>query len=377
MTSHQEGALQPAADEALARRDEALGALDAGDLQAALSLIEQGLGLLRAAGLDGGLDEAALLIALAEIDECAGNLGSARSAAEAALVIVDGAITDGAIGDDADDDAGTTLLWCQAQELMASLEQLSGEYPAAMNRLDAALTRAAAAFGESSLAVVSAANSLGMARKAAGELDGAEAAYRRAEAALRGLVDPDPLIEAGLLHNRGGLAHARGDAAAGIPQAERGAALRTSLLGADHPDVARDLNALGALYQLGGRLDEAGRAYEQALAVFGHSYGPDHFEVAMTCANLAALQAELGRYEEAEALGRRSMRILADILGPQDAEVGLTLLNLATAVAGQGRSAEALALARQSVRILAARLPAGHPHLEAASQVLASYAESA
>jgi tetratricopeptide (TPR) repeat protein len=369
MTSHQDGALQPTADEALARRDEALGALDAGDLQAALSLIEQGIGILRAAGLGGGLDEAALLIALAEIDECAGNLGSARSAAEAAVAIVDGAIPA--------DDADTVLLWCQAQELMASLEQLSGEYGSAMNRLDAALARAGAVFGESSLAVVSAANSLGMARKAAGELDAAEAAYQRAETALRGLVDPDPLIEAGLLHNRGGLAHARGDAAAGIPPAERGAALRTSLLGADHPDVARDLNALGALYQLGGRLDEAGRAYGQALAVFEHCYGPDHFEVAMTCANLAALQAELGHYEEAEALGRRSLRIFEDILGPHDAEVGLTLLNLATAVAGQGRPDEALALARQSVRILAARLPAGHPHLEAASQVLASYAEPA
>jgi hypothetical protein len=39
----------------------------------------------------------------------------------------------------------------------------------------------------------------------------------------------------------------------GIPLAERGAGLRAEVLGPAHPDVARDLNALGALYQFAGR----------------------------------------------------------------------------------------------------------------------------
>ena len=66
--------------------------------------------------------------------------------------------------------------------------------------------------------MVSAANALGVVYKYASDLDAAEAAYRRAVAAARGLADPDPLLEAGLLHNLGGLAHSRGDAAAGIPR---------------------------------------------------------------------------------------------------------------------------------------------------------------
>ncbi len=77
--------------------------------------------------------------------------------------------------------------------------------------------------------------------------------------ALDGLPDPDPLTRAGLLHNLGGLAHARGDAAAGIPLAEQGLALRVAALGEEHPDVGRDLNALGALYHLAGRYRDAGR----------------------------------------------------------------------------------------------------------------------
>ena len=135
-------------------------------------------------------------------------------------------------------------------------------------------------------------------------------------------------------------------------------ALRTEGLGAGHPDVARDLNALGALYHLAGRFDDAARAYGRALAVFEDRYGPDHFEVAMTCANLAVLAGDQGRGQEAESLGRRSLRILEAILGPEDAEVGLTLLNLAEAVAEQGRQAEAAGMATRAAAILEARLPA-------------------
>ena len=158
--------------------------------------------------------------------------------------------------------------------------------------------------------MVSAANALGMVYKYAADFDAAETAYRRATDAVAGMADPDPLLEAGLLHNLGGLAHSRGDAATGIPLAERGAALRADVLGADHPDVARDLNALGALYHLAGRYDDAARAYDRALMVFEDSYGPDHFEVAMTCANLAVLHGDQGEYARAESVGRRSLEIL-------------------------------------------------------------------
>jgi tetratricopeptide (TPR) repeat protein len=356
-------AVPDAADEALALRDQALAVLDGGDPRAALAIAREGLAALDAAGLGSGADAAALLVGLAEIEESSGRFSDAAVTIAAATAILEDVVPEG--GDD-----DSLMLWCQAQERRAGLERQAGEFDAAAARLGAVLDRASPALGEASMAVVSAANALGVVYKYAADFDAAEAAYQRAMTAVDGWPDPDPLILAGLLHNLGGLAHSRGDFTGGIPPAERGVALRIEGLGADHPDVARDLNALGALYHLAGRLDDAAQAYRRALAVFEDRYGPDHFEVAMTCANLAVLASDQGHGQEAEALGRRSLRILEAVLGPQDAEVGLTLLNLAAAVASQDRRAEAAALTARAAAILTARLPRDHPHVVAASEAL-------
>jgi tetratricopeptide (TPR) repeat protein len=348
---------------ALVLRDEALAALDGGDPRAALASAREALAAIETAGPHGGPDEAAVLIALAEIEEALDRFDDAQRTIASAIAILSGEVLD---------DGDTVLLWCQAQQRRAGLERLAGDFGAAEARLTAVLDRAAAAFGEASPAVLLAANALGVVYKYASDFDAAEAAYRRAVAAAEGLADPDPLIQAGLLHNLGGLAHSRGDAAAGIPLAEQGLRLRAAALGDSHPDVARDLNALGALYHLAGRYHDAADACQRALAAFEDCYGPDHFEVAMTCANLAAVRGDQRQFAAAEALGRRSLRILQAVLGPDDAEVGLTLLNLGAAVAGQGRHAEAAALTARGEVILAARLPRDHPHVLAARQALGS-----
>jgi tetratricopeptide (TPR) repeat protein len=380
-------AIQRAADEALTLRDQALAALDGGDPEAALAIAGQGLALLDAAGLRDGADAAAVLITLAEIEECLDRFGDAAATVSAAIAILatvvpedlvpqnDVAENDAPEVDVPQGDADSLLLWCQAQERLAGLERLEGQFDAAAGRLAAVLDRASRAFGEESLAVVSAANALGVVYKYAADFDAAEVAYRRALAAALSTADLDPLIMAGLLHNLGGLAHSRGDFADGIPIAERGVKLRSDGLGSDHPDVARDLNALGALYHLAGRFDDAAQAYGRALAVFEECYGSAHFEVAMTCANLAVLHGDQGNGEEAESLGRRSLRILEAVLGPQDAEVGLTLLNLAAAVAAQGRQAEATALTTRAAAVLTARLPGDHPHVLAANQALERFGQ--
>jgi len=348
------------AGSALNLRDQALAALDAGDPRVAATLADQGVTLLSAANLLGGPDEAALLIAGAEIEEALDRFAAARTSIARAVALLGGETGPGA------QDGDCLLLWCQAQERLAGLERLGGNYGGAAARLTMVLDAASEAFGESSPAVVSAANALGVVYKFAADFGAAEAAYHRALAAAGGMACADALTQAGLLHNLGGLAHSRGDAEAGIPLAERGLRLRAGALGTGHPDVARDNNALGALYHLAGRYRDADIAYRQALAVFESSYGPDHFEVAMTCANLAVLCADQERFAAAESLGRRAVRIFEAVLGSGDTEAGLTVLNLATAVAGLGRRAEAARLATRAEATLAARLPVGHPNLAVA-----------
>src|SRR5580658_1485488 len=88
-----------AADSAIGLRDEALAALDGGDAAAAHDLVSQGLAVLAAGGLSGA-DEAALLLAGAEIEEALGQFEAAHAqAARAADLLAD----DCPVGEDADD----------------------------------------------------------------------------------------------------------------------------------------------------------------------------------------------------------------------------------------------------------------------------------
>lgn len=340
---------------ALARRDQALAELDGGDAGRARAIASQALVLLETGGQGASSDAAALLVALAETDECLGRFDLARVAAGRAAAIL------AAAPDPAD--LGACWLWCQAEERLAGLDRVGGDLDGAAARLADLIDRAVRMLGPVSEAVVSAENALGVVHKYAGHFDDAAAAYGRALCALQESGRRDPLAEAGLYHNLGGLACSQGNPDAGILHAERGLALRIEAVGHDHPDTGRDLNALGALFHQAGRLDEARVAYRKALVIFEPAYGPDHFEVAMTCANLAVLASDEDNYAEAETLGLRSLRILQAVLGPGDAEVGLTLHNLGVAVAAQGRTREAAGLFERANRNLAAALPAGHPHL--------------
>ena len=90
-------------------------------------------------------------------------------------------------------------------------------------------------------------NDLGMVHKYQGRFDEAERAYRRAHAIFLAARTEVSNELAALYHNRGGLEHARGHLAGGEPFARRGLELRERTLGPDHPAVAADAVALGAI----------------------------------------------------------------------------------------------------------------------------------
>ena len=87
-------------------------------------------------------------------------------------------------------------------------------------------------------------------------------------------------------------------------------------LGPDHPDVAKNLNSLTALYLRQGRFDEAEPLLKRSLAIQERSLGPDNPNVANNLNDLAALYFHQERYDEAEPLFKRSLAIRERSLGP-------------------------------------------------------------
>jgi tetratricopeptide (TPR) repeat protein len=71
--------------------------------------------------------------------------------------------------------------------------------------------------------------------------------------------------------------------------------LRSSVLGAEHPDTFGSMRALGWLLKARGQLDEADRLLRTALDGYRRSLGPDHKESRTTSSLLDALLLERGR----------------------------------------------------------------------------------
>jgi len=98
--------------------------------------------------------------------------------------------------------------------------------------------------------------------------------------------------------------------------------------GAEHPDVATDLNNLASLLDETGRFEEAERMYRRALEIGEKTLGPDDPKVALRLNNLAGLLRDTGRLEEAEPMYRRALAILEQSLGPEHPKTQRVRMNL-------------------------------------------------
>ena len=69
-------------------------------------------------------------------------------------------------------------------------------------------------------------------------------------------------------------------------------------LGPEHPDVARSLNNLGALYKVLGQYGKAKPLYERALQILKKALPSDHPNLAQLMESYSALLAKLNRDPE-------------------------------------------------------------------------------
>ncbi|PKU32714.1 kinesin light chain 1 isoform x1 [Limosa lapponica baueri] len=75
-----------------------------------------------------------------------------------------------------------------------------------------------------------------------------------------------------------------------------------SVLGKDHPDVAKQLNNLALLCQNQGKYEEVEYYYQRALEIYQTKLGPDDPNVAKTKNNLASCYLKQGKFKQAETL---------------------------------------------------------------------------
>ncbi len=225
---------------------------------------------------------------------------------------------------------------------------------------DALLTaqQLAAVVGPGSMQAAQAWNLVGVAAKFSGRFDVAEAAYARA-LPIAEAEGPGQLL-ATVLHNIGGLAHARGQFADGIDPARRGLQIRQTLPGVDDVTIGLDCAALAALLEGAGDDSGAEQLYRRALAILDRDPATGR-EAALARNGLGSVCQSQERLEEAEQHYRAALAQFTAAAGPNHPQLGHILNNLATLHRRRGEDDEARRLLAHAHELLLQTLGPDHP----------------
>jgi tetratricopeptide (TPR) repeat protein/tRNA A-37 threonylcarbamoyl transferase component Bud32 len=197
-----------------------------------------------------------------------------------------------------------------------------GNYPAAIEAHQRALSLRRELLGEKHPLVARSHSNLGIAFKQLGRLDDARAQY------------------------------------------EQALTIEEQVLDASHPQVAETLNNLGNVLQAQGSPTGARRALERSLRIKEAAFGKDSLPVAVTLTNLGVLLLDLQDLPEAEASLQRALEIKEQRTGADSLTVAITLTNLAHARRGTRHWAESIALDERALAIRKTRQ--GEQHLDLA-----------
>ncbi|MEM7153353.1 MAG: serine/threonine-protein kinase [Myxococcota bacterium] len=191
--------------------------------------------------------------------------------------------------------------------------------------------------------------------------EAAESFTRSLEIRTRGDAGTPSLGVADTLSNLEIGARRRGEFDEALRLRHESLAIERELLGREHPDIARSLQALGNLHHLRGEYEESVQVLKQALVLRERLLGVGHRDTAHTMASLGTSLSALGQHADAEQNIRRAHEILEREVGADAVEVTDLLNNLAIAVEAQGRYEESLELHRQSLAAIERMMGSEHP----------------
>ncbi len=215
--------------------------------------------------------------------------------------------------------------------------------------------------GPDSPEACSIASNLGPLLTAAGDLEAAGEAHRRAIACLEATSGPQSEDLASALNNYGqhlGFIADFGRAEVALRESLR--LLRLNL-GDDHIYVAITLNNLGINQQNQGNPVAAERTLREAVARLKTSLGSAHQYTATAVNNLGRLLVDQGALSEAEPLLREALAVRDSVLGPDHEETAIGRRDLGRLYFQQNRLAEAEEALRNALRAFIAVGGPRHP----------------
>jgi serine/threonine protein kinase/tetratricopeptide (TPR) repeat protein len=138
-------------------------------------------------------------------------------------------------------------------------------------------------------------------------------------------------------------------------------ALRTRLLGDEHPDTATTLNALGIALDYQRRGPEAESILRKALGMRRKLFGNEHADVATSLHNLGHALAYQQKCTEAEDLYREALAMRRKLLGNENLDVAETLVQWGSTLRVLSRFAEADLLYQEALTLRRKLLGNEHP----------------
>ena len=192
---------------------------------------------------------------------------------------------------------------------LARLYRTEKEWAAAIPLVEEAVALQESAVGPDRLGLAAALNELGILRFRLGKYPEAEAAYTRALAIRREMVEPDHPLVARVTHNLAELYRVAGSPEKSEVLFEQALKDKEKTFGDDHASLVSTLNDLGLLQTHTKRLDEARKNLLRAHALARKHAGAESDQLGTVSHNLGNLEFKRGKYADAEAWFKQAIHI--------------------------------------------------------------------
>lgn len=195
------------------------------------------------------------------------------------------------------------------------------------------------------------------------DLEAAEAAYRRAEAAQIAAHGEDAPELTVILNGLGSVAIGRKDYATAREHYQRALQIKRTHLGPTHPSLGTTWLNLGIAAKNLGEYDEARGRYEAARDLWEVALGPEHPSLGSVYNNLGTLAAAQAEPAMAKTAYENACRIWEAALPADHPDVSMCLMNLGAAERELGNLDRARELVTKSLKLRREQLGDAHPFI--------------